>query len=62
MGFEIFDEQDKDGNTPLHIATKKNHLLISKFLLEMGANVNKVNNNGETALMNACRNGNLNLV
>ncbi len=45
------DAKDEDGNTPLHIAAKRGISWAMKALLELGANVNAVNNKGQTVLM-----------
>ena len=42
-------------STPLHYAVYKRHKEISYLLLNAGADVNTVNNNGETPLMTAQR-------
>ena len=32
--------QDRDGYTPLHLASRRNHLRVVKLLIDNGANVN----------------------
>jgi len=44
-------EKDKDGNSALHIASKKGAYDISKILLQKGVDINAENNYGETALL-----------
>ncbi|PKA46538.1 putative E3 ubiquitin-protein ligase XBOS33 [Apostasia shenzhenica] len=44
-------------NSPLHFAAAKGHNEIVALLLENGADVNSRNYCGQTALMQACRNG-----
>ncbi|WP_346863681.1 ankyrin repeat domain-containing protein [uncultured Draconibacterium sp.] len=53
MGANI-NAKDKDGNSPLHIATScpRNNKIISE-LLKYGADINSKNNEGVTPLMNA---------
>ena len=41
---------DKDGNTPLIIAAKKNEYIFITMLIDYGADVDIKNNNGKTAL------------
>ncbi|MBL3529061.1 MAG: ankyrin repeat domain-containing protein [gamma proteobacterium endosymbiont of Lamellibrachia anaximandri] len=41
---------DKDGNAPLHIASKNGHNTIVKILIDKGADVNRTNKNGDTPL------------
>lgn len=43
------DIQDKDGNTPLHLAAKYNNNLITEILLDRGADASIKNNEGQTA-------------
>lgn len=49
----------QDGQTPLHIATIKNHIGIVNFLLENNANTEAQDINGSTPLHEACRYGRL---
>ena len=44
------DATDSDGNTPLHLAIKKNHFECVLILVAYGADKTKKNNSGETAL------------
>ena len=46
----IMDEQ---GNTPLHIATISNNIIIVKYLISKGACIDIKNKNGKTPLYNA---------
>ena len=41
--------KNNNGNTPLHLASRKGHTEIVKLLLEHGADANVKNNDGETA-------------
>ena len=54
------NEQDKDGNTPLHLSvhqkTDHNSPLPCKWLCENGADPNIMNNDGQTPLHIACFN------
>jgi len=54
--------QDKEGNTPLHMASKNNNLNTVKYLLKNGANVNCQNNDGRTPLHLAAMYAELNVV
>jgi ankyrin repeat protein len=45
-----FSAADHTGKTPLHIAAEAGHLLIVVFLISKGADTNKVDNHGRTAL------------
>ncbi|WP_254229453.1 ankyrin repeat domain-containing protein [Wolbachia pipientis] len=49
--------QDREGNTPLHVAVERNDVAITKLLLDQVIDVNIRNNNGETALDIARRRG-----
>ena len=51
------DEKNNQGNTPLIVTIIKNHLNVVQFLVEQGADMEKVDNNGATALMNAAAGG-----
>ena len=44
------NKQDRDGNTPLHLATMNNSILVVNTLLEMKCEAMKKNVKGETAL------------
>lgn len=51
----LINIQDKDGNTPLHIACKHNHHECVKLLLQQqNIDVNVKNNKGQTPLFIAC--------
>jgi|GEM_PF-777012 len=54
--------KDEDGNTPLHLAIKANHLQIAKLLIEKGADVNARDRYGWTPLHIAAGHGNLEVV
>ena len=54
--------RDKDGFTPLGVATKKGHLDVVKELIARGADINAKASNGYTALFYAARNGDLDIV
>ena len=41
---------DKDGNTPLHIAAKRNDISLAKFFIGQGMDVNAKNNINETPI------------
>ena len=41
---------DKDGWTPLHLATAEGHLEDTKVLIENGADINTKKNDGKTPL------------
>jgi ankyrin repeat protein len=46
----MMNEKDRDGNTPLHLAVKKDQFRAVKSLLLMGVEMNIQNKNGDTAL------------
>ncbi|KAF0695812.1 Aste57867_13409 [Aphanomyces stellatus] len=48
---------DRDGDVPLHVASKKNQLVVAEYLLQMGAGIDVVDENGWTALHEATLNG-----
>lgn len=56
------DIQDRDGNTPLMIASQIGWVDGGERLLDRGANINAVNNRGETALIFAVQLRNLPMV
>ncbi|EAX89571.1 ankyrin repeat protein, putative [Trichomonas vaginalis G3] len=45
------DVHDKEGNTPLHLAVGNE--MVAKFLIENGANINSVNEKGQTPILYA---------
>ncbi len=47
------DYRDKNGNTPLHLAVRQNHLEMVKLLVEKGADMEAANNAGLTPLSDA---------
>jgi hypothetical protein len=55
-------EEKKTGNSYLHLATIGNYPEIVQYFLEKGANVNKQNNYGDTALHIALKKRNMNIV
>ena len=52
----LVNYKDKDGNTPLMIASQKGYFDLVKFLAENGAYVNTINNANYTALCFAVKN------
>ena len=56
------ESHNKIGYTPLHIACEKGYFEIAKLLLEMGADLNALDNYGSTPLFNACESCNPDLV
>ena len=54
--------QDLEGNSPLFLACAKNELSLAKALLKQGASAEVRNNAERTPLMEAAKNGNLQLV
>jgi ankyrin repeat protein len=50
LKFNTNKAKDKFGNTPLHVAVEKGYIEIVKLLLKSEADVNAVNNIGETPL------------
>jgi len=53
---EIVNYKSLFYDTPLNIAISNQQETIMKYLIEMGADVNKVNEEGETPLIIACKN------
>ena len=51
--FLLLDQQDKNGNTPLHIAANKGREDVVKYLVGLGADTNVKNKEGNTPLMTA---------
>jgi len=54
--------QDPLGNTPLHLAIQNENDSMALHLLEHGADPNIFNINGQTALMNAAKRGNVTIL
>ena len=54
----IIDAKDSEGNTPLMIAGTTNGIRSLKVLLKYNVNLNEVNNNHETALIQSTKYGN----
>ncbi len=52
------ESQDKDGNTPLHVAVTNNHRVLVRQLLTRGADVRTTNDAGNTPLDLAKQTGN----
>ncbi|KAF5841884.1 ankyrin repeat protein, partial [Dunaliella salina] len=50
------------GRTPLHETSCRGHLEVAKLLLDKGAGINSVDNDGEAPLWQACCNGHLDVV
>ena len=48
--------QDKDGNTPLHLALTKKNVEIAEKLIEMGCSFDEINNKKQTAIHIAAKN------
>lgn len=44
------DKKDSNGWTPLHEGARGGHKTVVEILLEKGANINELTNNGETPL------------
>lgn len=59
---EMYNNRDKDGNTPLHLACVSENISLVHLIAEMKFDATEVNNDGDTALHIACRTGNLELV
>ena len=55
-------EEKKTGNSYLHLATIDGYAEIVHYFLDKGADINKQNNNGDTALHIALRNNNIEIV
>jgi hypothetical protein len=58
----VLDDKNVLGQTALHIAAKNNQTEVVIALLGAGANANAKDNNGETALMLASKEGNIGVV
>ncbi|XP_071948207.1 poly [ADP-ribose] polymerase tankyrase-1-like [Antedon mediterranea] len=50
-------DKDKEGQTPIHISSSKNHHDVIEILLKNGAKVNSVDNLGQTGLHRAAQEG-----
>jgi len=61
-GSSVINQRNKGGATSLHIACREGNLEIAKILIENGANVNLVDNEGWSPLMRASLAGNEDLV
>lgn len=61
-GIDELDPKDKDGRTPLTLAIVTKNILVTKTLLEMGAEIEARDKAERTPLMNAARVGSLELV
>ena len=53
---ESLNQKDRFGYTPLHIASRFNHLDIAKILIENGAMINTQDKYGDTPLLDATKN------
>tara|TARA_Y100000588_G_C14116178_1_gene865227 strand:- start:44 stop:424 length:381 start_codon:yes stop_codon:yes gene_type:complete len=47
---DINSQDSKNGYTPLHLAVSNDHKAVVKFLVDNGAEINKLNYRNETAL------------
>lgn len=56
------DCRDREGRTPLHLASSKGALPCARMLVEAGAGRNTTSNDGRTALFRAAANGHLEMV
>ena len=61
-GADVDEADDKDGVTPLYMASLMGHLAVVKVLLKAGAGVNKPNKDGFTPLYMASYKGHLEVV
>jgi ankyrin repeat protein len=52
---ELTEIAGYNGNKPLHIATQKGHDKIISLLLDKGANLESIAENGDTALIRAAK-------
>ncbi len=59
---KILDIRDTEGNIPLSIASRNNNILLVKYLVEQGADVNQKDAYGETSLFAAVRKSSENIV
>nr|XP_054757383.1 ankyrin repeat domain-containing protein 50-like [Lytechinus pictus] len=55
-------KKNEDGQTPLHLVTLHGNLEATKIILSHGRNVDKEDNTGYSALLNAAKNGHKDLV
>ena len=53
---KVFNDPIRDGDTPLFIASQYGYKDVVEFLVDNGADVNKMNNDGKTPLMVASQN------
>ena len=60
--FLFLDQQDENGNTPLHIAVDKGLEDVVKYLVRLGADTNIKNNDGNTPLLTALRVSSANII
>merc|ERR1719510_793004 len=56
------EHKNKDGNTPLHLASENNHIEVVKFLMENGARVESRNKVNDLAVHKAATKGKLEVV
>ena len=56
------NSKDVDGQTPLHVAARVDHVEMAKLLLAHGANVNEKDTQGKTPLFAAARKGSREMV
>ena len=61
-GALVINQRNKGGATSLHIACREGNFEITKTLIDNGANVNIIDNEGWTPLMRASLNGNAEIV
>ena len=61
-GALVINQRNKGGATSLHIACRESNFEIAKILIENGANVNIVDNEGWSPLMRASLTGNKEIV
>jgi ankyrin repeat protein len=58
----ILEEMNRTGMAPIHFAAERGSVDVLEFLLENGCNVDLLSMEGNTALMYACKNNQLNSV
>ena len=56
------EKGDRNGSTPLYLASYDGNLIVTQCLVEQGANLDKVNNDGDTPLAVAALYGHLDVV